>query len=194
MSESPANVVATHYSPAPLAYDGRQLSPHFLFREFGLIGDAVVAFAGPCRVPLSRMVDLIDVRERSPIRAKRMLHVLAEHFDDDLERAILRQHLLAAILLEETARAARGRGAARRRGNDVFVGGRKLSVSIATRSAVSTLLHLGVNVDPSGAPVPAIGLLELGVDPEALGRKLLARYAEDLAVAARSRVKVRPAT
>lgn len=193
MSDLPSPV-ATFYSSAPLAYDGTQLSSHFLLREFGLLGDAIAAFQGACRVSLGRMVDLLDVRERSPIRARRMLHFVAEHFEVDLERAILRQHLLAAALLEELAMATRGRAGARRRGNDVLVGDRKLSVSIATRSPVSTLVHLGVNVDPAGAPVPAIGLRELGVDAEALGRRLLARYAEDAAVAARSRVKVRPVT
>lgn len=191
MSPSPLTL-ATRYSRAPLAYDGTQLSSHFLLREFGLVGDAIAAFQGPCRVPLGRMVDLLDVRAGSPIRARRMLHFIAEHFEDDLERAILRQHLLAAALLEEIHAETRGRAGARRRGNDIHVGDRKLSVSIATRSPVSTLLHLGVNVDPSGAPVPAIGLRELGVDAEALGQRLLARYAEEHAVAARSRVKVRP--
>jgi hypothetical protein len=189
-----ASPIATHFSGAERAYDGRQLASHFLLREFGLLGDAIVAFEGPCRVPLSRMVDLLDVRERSPIRAKRMLHFIAEHFDDDLDRAILRQHLLAAMLLEELRIATRGRTDVRRRGNDLMVGDRKLSVSIATRSPVSTLLHLGVNVDPAGAPVPAIGLREIGIGAESIGRRILERYAEERTIAVRSRAKVRPVT
>jgi hypothetical protein len=184
--------IAVLLSTARRTYDGSDLASHFLLREFGLVGDAVVAFVGPCRVPLANMVDLLDVKARSPIRAKRMLHVVAEHFEDDLGRAILRQHLLAAAVVEEIHAATRGRTAARRRGNDVHVGERKLTVSIATRSPVSTLLHFGVNLDPAGAPVPAIGLLELGVDAGRFASRLLARYAEDVAVAARSRAKVRP--
>ena len=40
-----------------------------------------------------------------------------------------------------------------RKGDDLFLGEGKLSVSIATASPVSTLIHLGVNEDASGAPV-----------------------------------------
>ena len=186
--------VARFYSPRARTYDGTQLRSHFALREFGIVGDSIVAFIGPCRVPLSRMVDLVDVRERSPIRAASMVHLIAEHFDESLEAAVLRQHVLAAIVAEEARQSASKRADVRRRGNDLFIGRRKLSVSVATRSPVSTLVHVGINIDPRGAPVPAVGLRELGIEPEALAHRLLDRYAEECAIAARSRAKVRPVT
>jgi hypothetical protein len=57
---------------------------------------------------------------------------------------------------------------------------RKLSVSIVTASSVSVLLHAGVNVDPEGAPVPAAGLQELGVAPEAFVTAVLERFTAEI--------------
>lgn len=59
----------------------------------------------------------------------------------------------------------------------MFVEGRKLSVAICTVSPVSAVFHLGINIDPSGAPVPAIGLSEIGVDPRVLAECAMETYA-----------------
>ena len=48
-----------------------------------------------------------------------------------------------------------------------------------------------MNVDPTGAPVPAIGLPELGVDPAEFAGRLLAAYAEEMAGIEHARHKVR---
>ncbi|RLF91350.1 DUF366 domain-containing protein, partial [Thermococci archaeon] len=55
-----------------------------------------------------------------------------------------------------------------RKGDDIYVGDRKLSISIATISPVSIKIHIGINVTSRGVPqdVKAIGLQELGIDPE----------------------------
>jgi hypothetical protein len=53
------------------------------------------------------------------------------------------------------------------------------------------LIHLGINVDPSGAPVPAVGLAEMGVEPRTLLHDLLSNYAAELASAAHAATKVR---
>jgi hypothetical protein len=63
-----------------------------------------------------------------------------------------------------------------RKGDDLFAKGRKLTVAISTVSPVSSLMHLGVNIDPEGAPVEAVGLEELGIDHFALARDVLERY------------------
>jgi hypothetical protein len=177
------------FAEEELCYTGAELCSHFLRRHFGLSGDAAVAFLGPCAVPLERMVDLEDVERRSPIAARLMLHLLVEHFDRDLALGIARQRLLAALAAEEVG--ARTAERVRRRGDDLYVGERKLSVSICTSTPVSTVIHLGLNVDPSGAPVPAVGLLELNVDPRDLGRRLLERYQDEIAGLAAARAKVR---
>jgi len=170
-------------------YDGSQLRSHFAHGVSGLVGDAVVGFVGPCDVGPSALVDLEDRRADAVIRSRSMLHVLVEHFDATLDVAILRQRLLVAIAADVVAL----RGVARplRRGDDLFHDDRKLSVSIATASPVSTLVHLGLNVDAEGAPVPAATLAELGVEPETLWRELAERYDSELRGAAHARAKVR---
>ena len=45
-----------------------------------------------------------------------------------------------------------------RKGDDLFYNDNKLSVSIAAKSINSVLIHIGMNIDSSGAPVKAAGL------------------------------------
>ncbi len=180
----------TRFCPDEIAYTGAQLRSHWIFETFAMQGDAIVAFAGPCDVALSEMVDLEDVAANQSIRAASMLHFIAEHFDNDLTRMVLRQRLFVCMIGEALAARANV-PELRRDGDDLWAGERKLSVSIATASPVSTLMHLALNIDPTGAPVPAVGLAEWGVDPEELAGELLASYAAEMASADRARCKVR---
>jgi uncharacterized protein len=50
-----------------IAYEGYQLSPHWIYRTLNLLGDAAVGFIGPCQVNLTEMVDLEDVKASVPI-------------------------------------------------------------------------------------------------------------------------------
>lgn len=173
-----------------IAYTGEQLRSHWILNTFGQFGDAICAFLGPCRVPTAHLVDLADLREGATIQARQMLHFLAEWFDTDLDRVILRQRLLVALAAELLGEL-RPQVAVRRSGDDLYIGERKLSVSIATASPVSTLIHFGINVDPEGAPVSAVGLAELGVEPLAFARELMRRLALELESVRGARVKVR---
>lgn len=69
---------------------------------------------------------------------------------------------------------------------------RKLSVSIVTATPVSCILHLGVNVDAQGAPVNAIGLSELGLNPSILAKKMLSLWREEESQMMKSICKVLP--
>ena len=180
----------THFHPHPIAYTGHQLRSHWILDTFGVQGDAIVAFRGPCRVALTEMVDLADVAAGEAIEAAQMLHLIAEHFDHDLQRAVLRQRLLICLIAERLAERE-GVPPLRREGDDLFAGERKLSVSIATLSPVSVLIHVGINIDPAGAPVPAVGLAEWGVDADELASELVAAYAREMDGAALAACKVR---
>ena len=171
------------------AYDGSQLSSHWAAQRTGFEGDSLVAFLGPCDVKREHMVDLVDRARGECIRASRMAHFIAEHFGDDLLKAVLRQRTLVSCAGE--ALASRG-VVVERKGSDLYARGRKLSVSIATVGPVSGLIHLGVNVDPQGAPVDAIGLKELRVDERAFVRETLARYEEETLSVRRACHKARP--
>lgn len=171
-----------------VAYTGAELRGGWVRERTGLSGDAAAGFVGPCHVPTENLVDLDDARAGAFIRAASMAHVIAEHPVCTLETAVLRQRLLVAILAEVLAQQGK---IARRDGDDLYYDGRKLTVSIAAPSGASCLIHLGINVDPRGAPVPAVGLAEMGLDGRRVLDELLACYARELGGVAHAQTKVK---
>ena len=162
-----------------IKYIGSQLAPHWIYKNFKLQGDAIVAFIGECEVALTEMVDIEDVINNEPIYSKSMLSFITEQFNVNLVEGVFRQRLLICIikeLLEE-----RGIFVVRN-GDDLMINGKKLSVSIATKSTTSILIHTGLNILSEGAPVKASGLTsELGiVDIKEFALEVMKRYAEEL--------------
>lgn len=170
-------------------YDGSQLRSHWAYDLLASQGDAIVYFVGPAEVRTEGLVDLADRRQGDFIRAEEMLHFIVEHFGADLPSTVLRQRLLvciaADVLRERTGKRVD------RRGDDLFLDDRKLSVSIATVSPVSGLIHVALNVSPEGAPVPAIGLRELGLDAVPQGEEIARRYAREIGQVTLACTKVR---
>lgn len=162
-----------------IKYIGSQLVPHWIYKNFKLQGDAIVAFIGECEVALTEMVDIEDVINNEPIYSKSMLSFITEQFNVNLVEGVFRQRLLICIikeLLEE-------RGVfVVRNGDDLMIDGRKLSVSIATKSTTSILIHTGLNILSEGAPVKASGLTsELGItDIKEFALEIMKRYSEEL--------------
>ena len=111
-------------------YDGSQLRTGWIAETFGVAGDAVAAFTGGCDVAAENMLDLEDLAAGDIIRAKKMLHFIVEHRGVGLPLTVARQHLLASIARDELARRRNVSGLVRR-GDDLFIGRRKLSISIA---------------------------------------------------------------
>ena len=162
-----------------IKYIGSQLAPHWIYKNFKLQGDAIVAFIGECEVALTEMVDIEDVINNEPIYSKSMLSFITEQFNVNLVEGVFRQRLLICIikeLLEE-----RGIFVVRN-GDDLMIDGKKLSVSIATKSTTSILIHTGLNILSEGAPVKASGLTsELGiVDIKEFALEVMKRYSEEL--------------
>jgi len=172
-----------------LHYDGSQLASHFGYRRLGLLGDSAVGFVGGCEVKLERMVDLEDVRAEAPIYSPKMLHFILESFQLDLKAGVLWQRLCIAQIKELLESG--GVRELRRSGDDLYRGANKLSVSIATRSPVSTLIHIGLNVLTEGTPVPTLGLKELGVEEREFGRRCLQAFAEEYRSVLEATCKVR---
>ncbi|CCY23516.1 putative uncharacterized protein [Brachyspira sp. CAG:484] len=162
-----------------IKYEGWQLSPHWIYKNFKIQGDAAVAFIGECEVKLTEMVDIEDVINNEPIYSKSMLSFISEQFNIGLVEGIFRQRLLICIIKE----ALEKRGVfVRRNGDDLFVNDKKLTVSIATKSVNSILIHTGINIDSNGAPVKACGLKnDLGIsDIEAFAAEVLEKYSEEI--------------
>ena len=162
-----------------IKYIGSQLAPHWIYKNFKLQGDAIVAFIGECEVTLTEMVDIENVINNEPIYSKSMLSFITEQFNVNLVEGVFRQRLLICIikeLLEE-----RGIFVVRN-GDDLMIDGKKLSVSIATKSTTSILIHTGLNILSEGAPVKASGLeSELGItDIKEFALEVMKIYAEEL--------------
>lgn len=162
-----------------IKYEGWQLTPHWIYKNFKLQGDAIVAFIGECEVKLTEMVDIEDVINNEPIYSKNMLSFITEQFNVNLVEGVFRQRLLICIIKE----VLENRGfTVRRSGDDLFVNDKKLTVSIATKSLTSILIHTGINIDSAGAPVKACGLTnDLGViDIEEFAKEIMDRYSEEI--------------
>lgn len=180
----------THLHDKPLKYDGSQLVSHFAYKNFGLLGDSVVGFIGPCEVRGEKMVDLEDVRQNLFIYSENMLHFIIEHFHFDLLHTIALQRLFIALIIQEIHDSL-PEVRLTRKGDDVYDDIFKLSVSIATASPVSTLIHTGVNVSSANTPLPTKGLADYGLNPHAIARGVMNRYKEEVASLAKARAKVR---
>lgn len=181
--------IETHWSPVERPYTGRELRSHFAFDEFALVGDSAVAWIGPCRVEVSELVDLVDARAGAFIASPSMVHLIVEHFGVALVEAVLRQRLLAR-LAGDLLREARAPEVSVR-GNDLFAAGRKASVSVATLSPTSALIHFAINIRTDGTPIPTFGLAEAAIGPERFARDLLGRYAAEIVDIHRAAAKVR---
>ncbi len=162
-----------------IKYEGWQLAPHWIYKNFKLQGDAIVAFVGECEVKLTEMVDIEDVINNEPIYSKNMLSFITEQFNVNLVEGVFRQRLLICIIKE----ALENRGfTVRRNGDDLFVDNKKLTVSIATKSLTSILIHTGINIDSTGAPVKACGLTnDLGItDIEEFAEEIMRKYSDEI--------------
>jgi hypothetical protein len=184
-----------------IAYSGEQLRSHWAYRSFDLLGDSAVAFVGPCDVRPEFMKDVEDLKAASRIYSEEMLHFIVEHFSCALDMAVLRQRLLMAIMAENLNRRDLKGGLARRSfseggrvtrsGSDLYDGKFKLTVSIASVSPVSALIHAGINISSRNTPVPTRGLADYGIEPRAFAEEVLAVYSAECEGLLRARCKVR---
>jgi hypothetical protein len=161
-----------------MEYDGSQLSSHFALKTFGVRGDNLVVFKGPMNVKEGHMADLEDRLARSTIRSARMLHFIVEIFRESLESMILKQRLLARLAADILGRET---GVVLRvKGDDLYHGKQKVSVSIAAPSPVSCLIHFGLNISTQEVPVEAAGLEELGMDPDRMADLLATAFQQEM--------------
>jgi len=187
-----------------IPYLGGELRPHYLLETFRVEGSAIAAWRGPCRVETGALVDWEDRLARDRIEAREMLHFLGEFFGISLREGVLLQRMMVALAAARLPALLTALGHAdpsvSRDGDDLYLAdGGKLSVSIVTASPVSVLLHLGLNIDASGAPQSdawKTGALvtagEPGDEISAFGRDLLQAVQSEWRSIQRACVKVRP--
>lgn len=69
-------------------YTGKQLRSHWIYENFEIPGDAIVAFRGTAVVD-KYLVDMVDLSKKEYIYSEDMLHFIVEHFSFDLEKLLL---------------------------------------------------------------------------------------------------------
>lgn len=152
-------------------YDGSQLKPLWIYLNHGLLGSSGVAWVGPCDVSLDKMLDGEDKRAGAQICGDQMLHFVFELFDTNLLAAVCFQRLMANWV-QVAIGHLKPRIQLVRRGDDLYFEERKLSISIATPSLRSSLVHFAINVTNEGAPVPTCALEEWQLDPQGLAQSI----------------------
>lgn len=182
-------VPQTHFADASIPYSGAELRPHWIYETFGLMGDSLVAFLGPVDVHIDSMVDMADKVAGLSITGDSMLHFILESFGADLDRCVLLQKILVFVALEQLGPKVLPRIS--RRGDDIYLDDGKLTVSIATVSKVSCLIHFGINVTNAGTPIKTSSLADCDLEAKNYAESVLGRFAEEMDSMAKATTKVR---
>ncbi len=173
-----------------LHYDGSQLKSLFGYLEHGIQGDSCVSFIGSCDVSLDHMVDGEDLLEKSLIQGSQMLHFIFEVFDRELVTGIFLQRLFASLVSDEIYKLTRVK--LDRVGDDLYFESKKLSISVATRSSISVLVHFAMNISNAGTPVPTLSLEDLKISPRLFAENLLTQITKEYDSILSARLKVKP--
>ncbi|WP_374030406.1 DUF366 family protein [Bdellovibrio bacteriovorus] len=185
----------TSFIEKKFAYDGSQLRSLFAYLEHGILGPSIVSWVGACSIPFDHMVDGEDLLEKAVIQSDEMLHFIIEVFDRDLFSGVALQRLFASIAKDYVQ--SHGKGlltgkSVRRDGDDIYLDTKKLSISIATRSPVSVMVHFAMNVTNKGTPVETLSLQDLQLDPVRVAEDLMALFRREFESITVATQKVRP--
>lgn len=160
-------MLKTKWIPKKINYDGTQLRSLFGYLDHGVLGESVISFRGSCDVSFEHMVDGEDLLDRSKIQGSDMVHFIFEIFEKSLFAGVLLQRLFASVVSEVLNELTSKKDLnLTRSGDDLFYKSGKLSISIATRSPNSVMIHFAVNVSNKGTPVKTAALEDLGIDPK----------------------------
>lgn len=145
-------------------YDGSQINPSWAFQEFGIYGSSIITWIGPVNITPDNLKDFADVGLE--IKSNYMVNFICEFFDQqptNMRIAYLRQRLLVMIFREILTEYD---VVTTREGDDIFIDGRKLSISIASVSLSSAKIHFALNLEDKGTPddVKTIGLYDIKIN------------------------------
>lgn len=173
-------------------YDGSQLRPLFAYENFGLKGNSMISWISPTDVTLDHMVDYEDKIDQQKICGDKMLHFIVEFFPANLAFGVMAQRLLASIVKDLISKKTKASLKISRKGDDIYIGSGKLSISIASVSAVSTLVHFAVNITNKGTPVKTASLDDLKIKPESFAQEVLAAFSSEFDDVIWATQKVKP--
>ncbi len=178
-----------------IKYDGSQLHSLYAYLEHRVLGPSVVSWVGACDIPFSHMVDGEDLLDKAVISGAEMLHFIIEAFDRDLFSGVVLQRLFASIVRDYLQKQGHTKLSGQilvRQGDDIYLDNKKLSISIATCSPVSILVHFAMNVSNIGTPVPTLSLQDLGLEPKEVAKDLMQLLKTEFLQIIEATQKVRP--
>ena len=167
--------------PNTINYDGSQIAPLWAY-SMGIKGDSIVIFHGPMDVTQDNMKDFEDRKAGKAIAGGDLVHIIVERFDSpaSMRLAYYMQRLL--IICVKDALETHGLKA-RREGDDLFAGGGKLTVSIASAGVSSEKVHCGINITTKGTPsdVKTAALEDLGIkDWKTLAQEIAEAFVREI--------------
>lgn len=153
----------TRILPEKIKYDGSQIAPLWAY-GIGIKGDSIVVFHGAMDVMPDNMKDLEDRKAGKSIQGDDLIHIIVERFDSpaSMRLAYYMQRLLIVCVKD----VLEGHGIKiTRNGDDLFVEGGKLTVSIASAGVSSEKIHCGINITTRGTPreVKTAALEDFGI-------------------------------
>ncbi len=185
----------SHFLEQKFSYDGSQLRSLYGYLDHGVLGPSTISWIGKCDIPFSHMVDGEDLLAKAVIQGDEMLHFIIEFFDRDLFSGVAIQRLFASIMRDYLAAKAKSVLNGKellRHGDDIYLEERKLSISIATKSPVSTMIHFAVNVTNEGTPVQTLSLNDLKLDPKKVAEDVMHIFRNEYISIVTATQKVRP--
>ncbi|MDZ4172034.1 MAG: DUF366 family protein [Methanobacteriaceae archaeon] len=167
-----------------MCYDGSQIRPLWALDKLNIKGSSIISWIGPMEIDPLKIIDVEDTGIE--IKSDKMIHFIVEHFDSqptNIKLCYHRQRILVMILKDLISKWG---VQSTRNGDDLFVDGGKLTVSIASISSTSMKIHLGVNITSEGTPkdVKTSGILEIeGINEKniiELINNVLKSYADEI--------------
>jgi hypothetical protein len=180
--------VKIKYLKDEISYDGSQLSPLYAFKNHAVEGASTIAFVGSCDVTDENMKDGEDLFAGESIQGNKMLHFIVEFFEKPLFSMVLAQRLFASIVKDELESLSQER--ILREGDDLYFDEGKLSISIATRGAVSSMIHFAINVTNDGTPVKTSSLEDLKIEVDDFANRVLEKWQTEISSVNRACEKV----
>ena len=181
-----------------IKYNGSELHPMYSYINHKMAGDSIVAFRGACQVHFNQMVDAEDLVAGAQIAGDDMLHFIIEIFNQNLMTAVSLQRLLVSVaqnILNTDSKVLK-KNRLIRSGDDLYYKNKtvlhKLSISIASCSAVSSMIHFAVNITNAGTPVKTCSLTDFKINPKTFAEKLMLEFKNEYASILEATQKVRP--
>ena len=169
-------------------YDGSQLRSSFGYLQYGILGDSIISWRGACDIHEDRIVDIEDILNKSEIHSQDMVHFIIELFDQPLSTAVAYQRLFVTLIKDAICQflskapqttSIKYYEKFERRGDDLYFENKKINISIATTSPLSSLIHVGVNVSSEGTPVPTMGLNDFNIKPYEFSREVMGCFVKE---------------